>query len=76
MIERKFIHVGGTPKGGKTTLIERLLEAYDGFALVARCIPGRQPPESTGDKPGEECGATALSRRGSQRCHPVPVSIE
>lgn len=38
MIERSFIHVGGMPKGGKTTLIERLLEAYDGFALVARCF--------------------------------------
>lgn len=38
MMERMFIHVGGMPKGGKTTLIERLLEAYDGFALVARCI--------------------------------------
>ena len=37
-MERMFIHVGGMPKGGKTTLIERLLEAYDGFALVARCI--------------------------------------
>jgi len=37
MIERTFILVDGPPKGGKTTLIEHLLRAFDGFAFVARC---------------------------------------
>ncbi len=37
MIERSFIHVGGQPGAGKTTLIDHLLRSFDGFVSVARC---------------------------------------
>lgn len=51
MTKRMFIHVGGMPKGGKTTLIERLLDAYDGFAFVARCIRADQLREAQETRP-------------------------
>jgi hypothetical protein len=38
MIERAYIQVMGPPGSGKTTLVERLLESYDGWASVARCV--------------------------------------
>ena len=37
MISRAVIQVGGSAGAGKTTLIESLLRAYDGWVLVARC---------------------------------------
>jgi hypothetical protein len=38
LIERTFIHVGGTPGSGKTTLVEALLRLTGGETLAARCI--------------------------------------
>lgn len=37
MIERRFIHVGGLPGSGKTTLVEAVLVASSETILVARC---------------------------------------
>ncbi len=37
MIERRFVHVGGPPGAGKTTLIEAVLGASSETILVARC---------------------------------------
>lgn len=37
MIERSFVHVGGQPGAGKTTLIEHLVRRFDGLVSVARC---------------------------------------
>ena len=38
MINRALIHVGGPAGAGKTTIIEQVLHAFDGFILVARCV--------------------------------------
>lgn len=37
MIERAFVHVGGSPGSGKTTFIEAMLAGADALTLVARC---------------------------------------
>lgn len=38
MRQRALIHVGGSEGAGKTTFVEALLQASDGFILAARCL--------------------------------------
>lgn len=80
MIERAFIHVGGSPGSGKTALIEAVLARRDLIVLAARCSgtilwpsraspTPRPPPNSAATgRPGRLGGLCSNSPR-----EPVPM---
>jgi MoxR-like ATPase len=61
VIERAYIHVTGPEGSGKTTLVEAILEAFDGPAITVRCRRDDDLDESveSASRATRSCGAIA-----------------
>ena len=63
MIERAFVHVGGSPGSGKTTFIEAMLAGADALTLAARCLRDDTLAQARESAPRTHARASPLPRR-------------
>lgn len=74
MIRRAYVHVTGPPGGGKTVLVERILESFDGLVHVARCarVDELREPEETNPSGDPELRRYRAAGADGRCCYRFP----